>query len=123
MYITIKENNLKKENIIYRITLIGDETKYYIGRTSRPLKTRVQEHINNSKSQVYKYLQNNEITTFKVDILDKCYYKQLLDVKETKAIIRHLLKHGKKNSGLLNKDLKGLDELSIKELKILDSVI
>lgn len=120
----VKEKNLKDNNIVYRISLIKDnQVKYYIGKTSRPLKKRIWEHLNNKKSQVYKYLQSNEIDTIKIDILERCYFTQLLDVKETKAILRHLLRYGKKNSNLLNKDLKGLDSLSIKELKILDSVI
>ena len=70
-----------------------------------------------------KYLQNNTIDTIKVDILERNYFTQLLDLKETKILLRHLLKYGKKNSNLLNKDFKGLDKMSVKDMKILDSII
>jgi len=124
MEINIKQKDLKATNIVYRLTLIsGNNIKYYIGRTNQTLQKRLYQHLNNKKSQVCKYLQNNTIDTIKVDILERNYFTQLLDLKETKILLRHLLKYGKKNSNLLNKDFKGLDKMSVKDMKILDSII
>ena len=104
-------------NVIYKIS-IGNYS--YIGLTSRPLDIRIHEHIYNKNSSVKQYLtQHNDINTISVKILASLPSDKKLDKKETKKIASYIIKNGKNKSQetLLNKDYKGLDKLTIEELR------
>ena len=121
MNIIYKNNNRKYENnVIYQIS-IGNYN--YIGLTSRPLDIRVHEHLYHASSPIRQYIKANNIDTINVKIICKLPTNKRLDKKETKAIAQHLLYKGKKQSFtyLLNRDFKGLDNMSIEELKDLIS--
>ena len=110
------ENRRYENNVIYQIT-IGEYV--YIGLTSRPLEMRIKEHIYSKSSPVNKYIKENNITEINVKIITKLPSNKRLDKKESQAIARYIVYNSKKKSfkNLLNIDFKGLDNMSIKELK------
>lgn len=117
MIVNYKNENRKYENnVIYQIT-IGEYN--YIGLTSRPLEMRIKEHLYNKESPVNQYIKENNIQEINVKILNHLPSSKKLDKKETKAIAQYIVYNSKKKSfkNLLNIDFKGLDTLSIKELK------
>lgn len=117
MKINYKNEKRKYENnVIYQIT-IGEYA--YIGLTTRPLEMRIKEHIYSKTSPVNQYIRNNNIQEINVKIITKLPSNKKLDKKETKAIAQYIIYNSKKKSfkNLLNIDFKGLDKMSIKELK------
>ena len=112
-------------NVIYKVTLYqtDKEPMYYIGKTARELKSRLYEHTHNVKSAVYQYVKRHNIGVIKIEVIDTCKYIQQLDTKETLAIAKHIIKYGKKKHRLVNKDFKGLDKLTMRELKELSSLL
>ena len=110
------EKRKYENNVIYQIS-IGEYD--YIGQTSRPLEMRVQEHINSKKSPIHQYIKNHNAQEMNIKIIQHLPSEKKLDRKETKAIARYIIRNGKKKSykQLLNVDFKGLDTMSMKELK------
>lgn len=111
-----KENKKYQNNVVYKIT-IGDKT--YIGETKRPLDTRIKEHIRDKRSEVNKYIQENNIQEIQVKILQEIDNERKLYGKETQSIARYIISNSKKKSkeNLLNKDYKGLDKMTMKQMK------
>jgi hypothetical protein len=64
-------------------------------------------------------MNNTNIDTINVKILASLPSDKKLDKKETKKIASYIIKNGKNKSKntLLNKDYKGLDILTIEQLK------
>lgn len=124
MIMLFDEKNKKETNVIYKITCcIGKHWKeyHYIGMTKRPLEARVKEHLTKEGSAVHNFITEHmeELQMVKVEILKKVKYIPHLDKEETKAIGEYILLRGtkaNKKNRLLNRDLKGLEKLTLKQI-------
>lgn len=122
--IQFDKKDRKAKNVIYQITcFMGSHNKqyHYIGMTKRELDKRFNEHITNEKSAVYKFITEHakDFKYIKVEVLKEVKYIPHLDKEETKAIGKYILQKGtkaNKKNHLLNRDLKGLEKLTLKQI-------
>ena len=86
-----KFNSLYKNGKIYKVTF--DNEKVYIGSTCEELETRLKWHLWNTKSQVFKYKNNNP----KIQLIVKApsYDKKSLEKVENGYINEYADKYGK----------------------------
>lgn len=123
MKMIFNEEDRTKENVVYMITLrvAPYRKKYvYIGMTQRALEKRIQEHLYDKRSQVNKFIRENEIKEFRVDILHECEFEQLLESAESYRIGTYFLEKGTLNNQknrLINKQFKGFQKMTLATIK------
>ena len=98
----IRKKDLAKTNVVYQIKY--PKGKKYIGQTTQPLGTRMQQHSRaiqqgyGDGEKLTKYYQNHALKKAKVKVLYHGRSGKYLDQKETALIKKHNTKQRGLNS-------------------------